>query len=314
MKISFLVFTLAVPFSCSVLGGTGNAFFIPGALTGDIGLGSLSGQTRERVYEPDDGGRKVSQLNWKYSHAAIIKGALNWDLHPRISLGASGWTTLAGRGGYMDDTDWLDESAHGWTDKSWHPDTRLNYASEFDLHVKGWLMTRPDWRVGVMAGYQESRYSFTASGGAYQYTDEDTGEPNTGHFPDGEKGIGYSQHFKMPYIGLVGRYRHERFEFGGSAKYSGWVRASDNDEHYQRNTTFRDKVRNQNYFALTADAGYYVTPDTRVYLEGVWSRLTNKKGSLTAIEHDTGKVYHAGNSSGIESYNFMTTAGLKYTF
>ncbi|WP_422842141.1 omptin family outer membrane protease, partial [Acinetobacter variabilis] len=36
----------------------------------------------------------------------------------------------------------------------------------------------------------------------------------------------------MPYIGLTGNYRYDSFEFGGSFKYSGWVKASDNDEHY----------------------------------------------------------------------------------
>ena len=42
------------------------------------------------------------------------------------------------------------------------------------------------------------------------------------------------QHFKMPYIGLTGNYLYDSFEFGGSFKYSGWVKASDNDEHYNR--------------------------------------------------------------------------------
>ncbi len=38
----------------------------------------------------------------------------------------------------------------------------------------------------------------------------------------------------MPYIGLTGSYRYEDFELGGTFKYSGWVEASDNDEHYDR--------------------------------------------------------------------------------
>ncbi|EHE2730934.1 omptin family outer membrane protease, partial [Salmonella enterica] len=37
----------------------------------------------------------------------------NWDLLPRVSVGASGWTTLAGRGGNMVDRDWLDTSNPG---------------------------------------------------------------------------------------------------------------------------------------------------------------------------------------------------------
>lgn len=65
----------------------------------------------------------------------------------------------------MVDRDWMDSSNPGtWTDESRHPDTQLNYANEFDLNIKGWLLNEPNYRLGLMAGYQESRYSFTARG------------------------------------------------------------------------------------------------------------------------------------------------------
>ncbi|WP_311764205.1 omptin family outer membrane protease, partial [Escherichia coli] len=45
------------------------------------------------------------------------------------------------RGGNMVDQDWMDSSNPGtWTDESRHPDTQLNYANEFDLNIKGWLL------------------------------------------------------------------------------------------------------------------------------------------------------------------------------
>lgn len=84
----------------------------------------------------------------------------------------------------------------------------------------------------------------------------------------------------MPYIGLTGNYRYDNFEFSGTLKYSGWVKASDNDEHYARDLTFRSKVKNQNYYSIAANAGYYVTPNAKVYVEGSWNRITNKKAIL----------------------------------
>ena len=69
-------------------------------LSTEINLGTLSGKTKERVYEPEEGGRKVSQLDWKYSNAAILKGAVNWELNPWLSVDAAGWTTLNSRGEY----------------------------------------------------------------------------------------------------------------------------------------------------------------------------------------------------------------------
>ncbi len=29
------------------------------------------------------------------------------------------------------------------------PDTQLNYANEFDLNIKGWLLNEPNYRLGL---------------------------------------------------------------------------------------------------------------------------------------------------------------------
>lgn len=314
MKISIPALTIALTVSFSAVADIDNRIFTLGSINGDIGLGSLSGKTKERAYDSDSDGHKISQLNWKYNNAAIIKGSLDWDLIQWLSIGASGWTTIASRGGYMDDTDWFNASQDAWTDYSSHPDTRLNYANEFDFNLKGWLLKEPDYRFGVMAGYQESRYSFTASGGSYNYTDEETGLADIGTFPLGRAVIGYKQRFKMPYIGLVGSYRYKRFEFAGSIKYSGWVRASDNDEHYQTDTTYRSHIKNQHFYSLAGNVGYDLTPNAKVYVEGVWNRTTNKKGNTSVNDYGTGEAFSEENGSGIENYNFITTVGLKYSF
>ncbi len=103
---------------------------------------------------------------------------------------------------------------------------------------------------------------------------------------NGERAIGY-KHVFARYIGLTGSYRFEDFELGGTFKYSGWVEASDNDEHYEgKRITYRSKVKDQNYYSVAVNAGYYVTPNAKVYVEGAWNRVTNKKGN---------------------SFNFMTT-------
>lgn len=233
MRAKLLGIVLTTPIAISSFASTETLSFTPDNINADISLGTLSGKTKERVYLAEEGGRKVSQLDWKFNNAAIIKGAINWDLMPQISIGAAGWTTLGSRGGNMVDQDWMDSSNPGTrTDESRHPDTQLNYANEFDLNIKGWLLNEPNYRLGLMAGYQESRYSFTARGGSYIYSSEEGFRDDIGSFPNGERAIGYKQRFKMPYIGLTGSYRYEDFELGGTFKYSGWVEASDNDEHY----------------------------------------------------------------------------------
>ncbi|EAM9721291.1 omptin family outer membrane protease [Salmonella enterica subsp. enterica serovar Montevideo] len=264
----------------------------------------------------EQGGRKVSQLDWKYSNAAIIKGAINWDLLHHLSVGTSGWTTLGQKGGNMVDRDWQDSGKPGiWTDESRHPDTRLNFANEFDLNVKGWLLNESAYNLGLMTGYQESRYSFTARGGSYIYSDEEFRD-TIGTFPAGERAIGYKQRFKMPYIGLTGNYRYDNFELGGTFKYSGWVTSSDNDEHYdqEKRVTYRSKVKDQKYYSVAINADYYVTPNAKIYVEGTWSRVTNKKGDTSHYDRNSNASEFDKNSAGIEHYSFISTAGVKYYF
>lgn len=317
MRLKLLVMALSAPVALNALAATEPFAFTPEKVTTELNLGTLSGKTKERVYDPDNGGRKVSQLDWKYRNAAIIKGAINWDLFPRLSVGASGWTTLDRKGGDMTDRDWQDPDNPGaWTDESRHPDTRLNFASEFDLNAKGWLLNEPDYRLGIMAGYQESRYSFTARGGSYIYSSDEGFRDLTGKFQDGERAIGYKQRFKIPYIGLTGSYRYKDFELGSTFKYSGWVRSYDNDEHYDpsKRITYRDKVKNQNYYSVAVNAGYYITPDAKVYIEGTWNRITNKKGDTTDHDRNNNTSSFDKNNAGIENYSFITTVGLKYYF
>ncbi|HAJ5871790.1 TPA: omptin family outer membrane protease OmpT, partial [Escherichia coli] len=147
MRAKLLGIVLTTPIAISSFASTETISFTPDNINADISLGTLSGKTKERVYLAEEGGRKVSQLDWKFNNAAIIKGAINWDLMPQISIGAAGWTTLGSRGGNMVDQDWMDSSNPGtWTDESRHPDTQLNYANEFDLNIKGWLLNEPNYR------------------------------------------------------------------------------------------------------------------------------------------------------------------------
>lgn len=110
MQTKLLAIMLAAPVVfCSQAASTSD-LFSPENINTEINLGTLSGKTKERVYDPEEGGRKVSQLDWKYRNAVILKGAVNWDLHPLLSVGAVGWTTLNSRGEiWLIKTGWIPE-------------------------------------------------------------------------------------------------------------------------------------------------------------------------------------------------------------
>ncbi|ALZ58753.1 protease (plasmid) [Shigella sonnei] len=315
MKLKFLVLALCVPAIFTTHATTNYPLFIPDNISTDISLGSLSGKTKERVYHPKEGGRKISQLDWKYSNATIVRGGIDWKLIPKVSFGVSGWTTLGNQKASMVDKDWNNSNTpQVWTDQSWHPNTHLRDANEFELNLKGWLLNNLDYRLGLIAGYQESRYSFNAMGGSYIYSENGGNRNKKGAHPSGERTIDYKQLFKIPYIGLTANYRHENFEFGAELKYSGWVRSSDTDKHYQTEIIFKDEIKNQNYCSVAANIGYYVTPSAKFYIEGSRNYISNKKGDTSLYEQSTNISGTIKNSASIEYIGFLTSAGIKYIF
>lgn len=221
------------------------------------------------MYDTDTG-RKLSELNWKINNTAIIKGDISWDPLFWLTLNARGWSTLASSEAGLDDYDWLDASQSHWTHWSNSPNTCLNHANEFDINAKAWLVKHPDYKVGVVIGYQHTRFSWTAFGGHYQY---DNGN-NVDDFPRGGRGIGYQQKFSMPYAGLAGGYRYRYLEFNALLKFSPWVEARDNDEHYMRDLTFHEKTSGSDYYSTSVDVGYYFTPNAKVFTEFTWIRYS----------------------------------------
>ena len=284
--------------------------FSSNSVTVSTSAGLLSGKSQELVYDAPTG-RKVSQLDWKLKNVAILKGDISWDAYSFLTLNARGWTSLASGSGHMDDYDWLNSNQSSATDHSSHPSTDVNYANEYDLNVKGWIFKDENYKAGVIAGYQETRFSWTATGGTYNYNNG----ANTGNFAPGERGIGYSQRFSMPYIGLAGQYRFNDFEVNALFKFSDWVRAHDNDEHYMRELTFREKTSNSRYYGASIDAGYYVTPQAKVFAEFTYSKYEEGKGGTEVTSYTTGQsASYGGDAAGISNKNYTITAGLQYRF
>jgi plasminogen activator len=312
MKKSRVAIMMMATFSGAVYAGAAQwtPDFSPDSLRVSASGGMLSGKSHEMVYD-EVTGRKISQLDWKIKNVAILKGDISWDADSFLTLNARGWTSLASGSGHMDDYDWMNENQSSWTDHSSHPATNVNYANEYDLNVKGWVFQNENYKAGVVAGYQETRFSWTATGGSYNY---DNGT-NTGNFPAGERGIGYSQRFSMPYIGLAGQYRFNDFEVNALFKFSDWVRAHDNDEHYMRDLTFREKTSNSRYYGASIDAGYYVTPHAKVFAEFAYSSYEEGKGGTQIIDNNSGESGSiGGDAAGISNKNYTLTAGLQYRF
>lgn len=282
-------------------------------LTLNASLGYLGGESKEFVYYQ---GQQLSRLDWKLKNAAIIKAEANYDALPWLSLNARGWTTLASGSGHMNDFDWQDLNSSHYTDSSSSPAT-VNEANEYDLSLRFWAFNQPSYKFGAVAGYQESRTSWLASGGTYDYAGTDANgdyDPNAprerGSFPAGKPAVGYRQVFKAPYIGLAGYYSLAQFELSGLLKYSHWVDGTDHDVHYMTNATSTTGTNNSELWAGVVNAGYWVTPQAKIFTEAAYTFYPNKHGDENQWD-ENGHEYGPG-GGGLQSRAWSLSAGVQY--
>lgn len=303
-KISYVVVLISLTHYASA---SSEINFSPDSISVDASLSVLNGKSSEFVYNDGD---KLSQLDWKIQNTPIVKAGITWDAISWLTLNASGWTTLASAGALMDDYDWLEPEQHHWSEWSHHPATRLNFANQFDLNMTGWFLKDENYQLGAMLGYQETRFSWGATGGHYSYNNGNI----TGDFPRGQKVIGYQQKFSAPYLGLAGKYIYRDFDIIAQFKYSPWAEGKDTDQHYLRDITFKEKVINQKYYSAVINVGYNITPQARVFTEMSWSRTSNDVGDSTYYDNAEGEVEKMKDSAGMQNYNYTIGAGIQYRF
>lgn len=312
-SLCWFSFAVSVPaFAMPYLNGEPAQYQHDG-LSLNASLGYLGGESKESVYYQ---GKQLSRLDWKTKNAAIIKAEANYDLLPWLSVNARGWTTLASGSGHMNDYDWQDLHSSHHTDSSSSPAT-LNESNEFDFSLRGWVLNQENYKLGAVAGYQENRTSWLASGGTYDYAGTDANgdyDPNLprerGEFPAGKPAVGYRQIFKTPYIGLAGFYSLAQFELSGLLKYSHWVDAKDNDVHYMTGATSTTGTNNSELWAGVVNAGYWVTPQAKVFSEASYTYYPNKHGDENQWDED-GHEY-LQNGGGIQSRAWSISAGIQY--
>lgn len=316
MKLYPVLCLFCVPVSASVLAmpyATGEpAQYQYDGLSLNASLGSLGGESKEFVYYQ---GQQVSRLDWKLKNAAIIKAELNYDVLPWFSVNARGWTTLASGSGHLDDFDWQNPNSSHYTDSSSSSAT-VNEANEYDLSLRFWAWNKENYKFGAVAGYQESRTSWTGYGGTYDYAGEDANgdyDPNApreqGKFPD-RAVIGYRQVYKTPYIGLTGYYAINQFEFSGILKYSHWADGTDHDVHYLSGATSSTGVNNAELWAGVVNAGYWVTEHTKIFTEAAYTFYPNEHGDEHQWEPNHTTFNQGG--GGLQNRTWSLSAGVQY--
>jgi outer membrane protease len=276
-----------------------------------LGAGLLNGQSQEKVY---DRGDKVSQLNWDIKQVPTLH--LGMTFHPStwLTLDARGWTRLSGGNSHMKDYDWADGSSD-WTHFSDHPDTRLKHAWQADVSATVWYLKRDDVALGVLAGYQHTRFDWQSRGGSYIYSKYGYRD-DRGNFPAGEKAISYQQTYTTPYLGLTGLYSVRDWRLETRFKYSQWVKARDFDTHHMRATTFAgnngDKGR---MYSISAALSYSFNPQLSVKA-GLEHQVYAESRGYTKIHklNEGERSRTEPNSSAQSSRTTVSSLALAYQF
>ncbi|HGM6860838.1 omptin family outer membrane protease [Serratia rubidaea] len=279
-----------------------------------LSLGYLGGEAKEYVYDDDF---KLSELTWKTNNAAIIKANASWPVLSWLDVNFNGWTTLASGSGSNSDRDWREPSDDPDNDSLnslSNSSTKVNHANMFDVGLTGWLYQNTWTRFGFLAGYKESRFSWTAHGGYFQDFDDPTqNQEMTGSV------IGYKQTYKAPYIGAVANFYLDKFAFKTEFKYSNWVKAEDSDNHYARpGFITSNKTNSSEMFSVSQEIAYLISPSFQVVAEAAWNKYKNHRadtsGTSEIDEHGHQKAIDAPGSGGLSSYDYTLTAGVRYTF
>jgi outer membrane protease len=273
----------------------------------------LNGQSQEKVYHE---GEKISQLNWDIKQVPTLHLGLAYHPLDWLSLDVRGWTRMGAGNSHMKDYDWLDGEEADWTHYSDHPNTRLKNAWQAEFAATAWALKRENLALGVMAGYQRSRFDWQSRGGSYVYSSDDGHRDLTGDFPSGLKVITYQQTYDTPYLGLVGLYNLQRWSLEGRFKYSQWVKARDFDSHHLRNLTFSgdngDRGRMQ---SLAVALSYQLSPQFSVKA-GIDHQVYSEAKGHALIRHapSGGSLRTADKSNSQSNRTTLSSLAIAYQF
>lgn len=283
-------------------------------LSGGVGL--LNIEAREYVYLGDD---KASQLDWDtdgvvlYTASAGADLGESWYVKGKLELGLGG-------DGHMVDYDWvpefaIDQSMDGWSDRSIHPDTRLDYYFSGTAEIGRTIFTDEDSNVSVGGGFKYTEVRWEAFGGSYIYSNEDVGVRNdVGEVPDGLKGISYRQRIPTVFLGVDGSTRFDRFTLSGGIKGGMTLGIDDKDDHWLNEARVFGSMKTAPVLMLNAEIDYRLSDAASIYLAGNFENVFRTRGDMNSIDTATGVATLYRNAAGASIKTMSLHMGLRARF
>jgi outer membrane protease len=273
---------------------------------GSYGLTSI--KANELVYE---GKTKLSQLIWESSYVSTLNGAVAIELPKDFYLSASGTIGLGGDG-HMVDYDWLVPD-RAWSDRSIHPDTRLNHYFVASVEVGREIFSRDGTDLGLGAGFKYTDVKWTAWGGSFVYSDQGFRDWR-GEFDPREKGISYRQSWPVPYLGANLSHHSGPWTFATSLQAGLAIDSYDIDDHWVRNLRFCDYFETTPAVSLSGSVQYAVWNNAAFYLSGSFDRMFRVRGDTKMVDTVNGDEQWFMDGAGGDYRAATVSFGLKGQF
>jgi plasminogen activator len=276
-----------------------------------VGVGAMYLEGNEKVLNGD---YTVSHLIWQ-SKTPVLRGSVGLDFGGGLSANLEG--SVAGLGdSYMEDYDWLlgDDTFDNWSDRSQHPDTRLDHYFTGAAALGYELVNHDNAVIRAHGGIKYTDVKWTAYGGTFVYSDAGFRD-TVGSFPDGERGITYRQQLPELFLGFDGQENYGNFRVGGLLRGGLTFLAVATDDHWQRDLRFVDSLYVAPTFTAGVDAAYALGPYAELFLAARYDHVFEQRGDTRVYDIGTGA--QAGtfvNAAAAALRSAEITAGLKGTF
>lgn len=281
-------------------------------LSGGVGLMTIEAQ--EYVYLGND---KASQLDWEsngvvlYTVAAGADLGSDWHVKGKLDFGFGG-------DGHMVDYDWVpgyavDQSMDGWSDRSVHPDTRLDYYFSGTFEIGRNVFADERSTVSFGGGIKYSQVRWDAFGGSYIYSDGGF-RNDIGEIPDGLRGITYQQNIPTLFLGFDGSTSIDRLTLSGGVKGGMTVGIDDTDNHWLTGTRSLGDMKAAPVLMLNAAIDYRLTETASIYLAGNFENVFRKRGDLTSTDTSTGTATLYRDAAGASFKTMSLQIGLRGQF
>lgn len=279
-----------------------------------VETGVMRLQANELVYE---GKKRVSQLVWDGNAIGVIGGLVQIDIDRDWRLTGKAHVGVTGEN-HMVDYDWLEPWYVGsgdnqWTDRSIHPDTRLDHYFDIDLAVGRTIAATDDTRFGINAGFRYTDFKMSAYGGSYIYSFSGFRDA-VGDFKKGEKGISYNQKIPVLYLGADAEKTMGQWTMSANARVGFTVNAYARDDHWMRSLIFYDHFDPSLSVGAGAQIAYAFREGLAFTVSGSFDAMMRTRADTKMIDRVTNGVTRFKNGAGADYQAGMLMIGIKGSF